>query len=361
MTYKDLPEFISDLEQRGQLIRIKTSVSRDLEITEIADRVMKGAKDKNKALLFENVQGFSTPVAINLFGSNKRMSLALGVNDLEELNQRLAKLVDMRLPQGLGAMIDRATDFFGVLKSIGLGPAIVSHGTCQEVIEKENPSLESLPILKCWPGDAGRFITLMQVITRDPTSNARNVGMYRLQVLSDKKLAMHWQRHKGGAEHERKAREVGAGLVPAQNAPAPKIPCAIVLGGDFIQIRQFMPDDLTGKIIVTNTTTAKNVEELRKRNLHILVTVTPRLEGRSFGTNVMEATLLALMDKPQAEVADTDFLELIEFVKQVQPKRVFTLHGFAADFAETLRDLGFDARPLSEADQLTLPLFRVTS
>ncbi len=87
---------------------------------------------------------------------------------------------------------------------------------------------------------------------------------------------------------------------------------ATVLGGDFIQIRQYMPDDLTGKIIVTNTTTAKNVEELRKRNLHILVTVTPRLEGRSFGTNVMEATLLALMDKPQAEVADTDFLELIE-------------------------------------------------
>lgn len=85
-----------------------------------------------------------------------------------------------------------------------------------------------------------------------------------------------------------------------------------VLGGDFIQIRQFMPDDLTGKIIVTNTTTAKNVEELRQRNLHILVTVTPRLEGRSFGTNVMEATLLALMDKPQSQVTDADFLDLIE-------------------------------------------------
>jgi len=87
---------------------------------------------------------------------------------------------------------------------------------------------------------------------------------------------------------------------------------AQVLGGDFIQIRQFMPDDLTGKIIVTNTTTAKNVEELKKRNLHILVTVTPRLEGRSFGTNVMEATLLALMDKPQSEVTEANFLDLIE-------------------------------------------------
>jgi hypothetical protein len=89
---------------------------------------------------------------------------------------------------------------------------------------------------------------------------------------------------------------------------------AAVLGGDFIQIRQFMPDDLTGKIIVTNTTTAKNVDELKQRNLHILVTVTPRLEGRSFGTNVMEATLLALMDKPQSEVTDADFIELIDHI-----------------------------------------------
>jgi hypothetical protein len=87
---------------------------------------------------------------------------------------------------------------------------------------------------------------------------------------------------------------------------------ATILGGDFIQIRQFMPDDLKGKIIVTNTTTAKNVEELKKRNLHILVTVTPRLEGRSFGTNVMEATLLALMDKPQSDVTDKDFLDIID-------------------------------------------------
>ena len=85
-----------------------------------------------------------------------------------------------------------------------------------------------------------------------------------------------------------------------------------VIGGDFLQVRQFMPDDLSGKIIVTNTTTRKNVEELQKRNLHILVTATPRLEGRSYGTNVMEATLLALMDKPQSEVVEADFRELIE-------------------------------------------------
>ena len=227
MAFKDMREFLDLLEKRGELVRIKAPVSRDLEITEIADRVMKGPKPKNKALLFENVQGFSSPVAINIFGSDLRMAAALGVEDLEELNHRLAKLVDFRLPQGLGPMIDRGLDFLNVLKSIGVGPTIVSRGPVQEVIEKE-PSLDSLPIPKCWPGDAGRFITLMQVITRDPVTNARNVGMYRLQVLGERTLAMHWQRHKGGAEHERKAREmaVGAGLASA------RIPAAVVLGGD---------------------------------------------------------------------------------------------------------------------------------
>ncbi len=222
MAFKDLREFVALLEKEGELVRVKAPVSRDLEITEIADRVMKGLPANNKALLFENVQGFSTPVAINLFGSDRRMALALGVDDLDELNQRLAKLVDFRLPQGLGPMIDRGMDFLGALKSIGLGPTVVRSGPVQEVIEQDNPSLDTLPILTCWPGDAGRFITLMQVITRDPVTNTRNVGMYRLQVLGERKLAMHWQRHKGGAEHERKARE----------ADKPKIPAAVVLGGD---------------------------------------------------------------------------------------------------------------------------------
>ncbi|MBM4423465.1 MAG: menaquinone biosynthesis decarboxylase [Chloroflexi bacterium] len=220
MAFKDLREFLDLLEERGELARIKTPVSRDLEITEIADRVMKGPAEKNKALLFENVQGFSSfPVAINLFGSERRMAAALGVDDLEELNHRLAKLVDFRLPQSLGPMIERGMDFLNVLKGIGVGPTIVSRAPVQEVIEKGAPTLDGLPILKCWPGDAGRFITLMQVITRDPVTNARNVGMYRLQVLGERKLAMHWQLHKDGAEHERKAGEA-------------KIPAAVVLGGD---------------------------------------------------------------------------------------------------------------------------------
>ena len=222
MAFRDLREFVALLEKEGELIRVSHAVSRDLEITEITDRASKGPAEKNKALLFENVQGFDVPVLINTFGSARRMALALGVEELEELNRRLAKVVDFRFPQGLGPMLDRAGDMLGVLRSIGLGPSRVRSGPCQEVVATDGPSLASIPILQSWPKDGGRFVTLPQVITRDPTTNARNVGMYRLQVVDDRTLLMHWQRHKGGAEHERVAHE----------ARKENIPAAVVLGGD---------------------------------------------------------------------------------------------------------------------------------
>src|SRR5689334_8266868 len=124
MAFANLREFIRHLDKTRDLARITEPVSRDLEITEIADRVMKGPREKNKALLFENVPGFDMPVAINLFGSDRRMAAALNVDDLEELNHRLAKLVDFRLPQGLGPMIERAGGLLEALKGIGLGPTI---------------------------------------------------------------------------------------------------------------------------------------------------------------------------------------------------------------------------------------------
>lgn len=220
--FKDLSEFIEALDGEGELLRIQAPVSRDLEITEITDRVSKGPPEKNKALLFENVTGFDVPVAINLFGSDRRMALALGVSELEELNRRLGKLIDFRLPTDLRGLVDRGTDFLAALRGVGLKPKIVRSAPAQEVVETEAPDLGSLPVLQCWPGDGGRFITLMQVITRDPETGARNVGMYRLQVLDERRMLVHWQRHKGGAEHERVAREV----------EARKIPAAVILGGD---------------------------------------------------------------------------------------------------------------------------------
>ena len=218
----DLREFIKLLETEGELIRIQHPVSAHLEITEITDRVSKSIPEKNKALLFEDVSGKDIPVLVNAFGSQRRMAWALGVNDLEQLNERLAALLDLRLPDGFRKMLVRGQELLEVLRSIGMGPKMVKSAPVQEVVETENPSIDFLPILHSWPGDAAPFITLPQVITRDPKTNIRNVGMYRLQVVDENRLILHWQRHKGGAEHSRKAKISAIEQVPA----------AIVLGGD---------------------------------------------------------------------------------------------------------------------------------
>lgn len=224
MAYDDLHAFVARLEAAGDLVRITTPVSAHLEITEITDRVSKGPASRNKALLFENVEGSAMPVLINAYGSAQRMAWALGVDDLEDLRRNLAAVIDPRLPRGLRAMAGRGLGLLGVLRSIGLGPKRVRQGKarCQQVIITDNPSLDSLPIPTCWPEDGGPFITLPQVITRDPATGQRNVGMYRLQKVDERTLMMHWQRHKGGADHERAAR--------AMNLP--RIPVAVALGGD---------------------------------------------------------------------------------------------------------------------------------
>lgn len=222
MPLNDLRDFIAILEERGQLARVRQPVSPLLEITEITDRVSKGPRQQNKALLFENVAGYHVPVLINAFGNPQRMAWALGVDELEELNRRLAQVLDPRLPRGLRETLARGQDLLNLLRSIGLSPRKVRRAAVQEVILAEKPSLEFLPVLKCWPQDGGRFITLPQVITRDPRTGIRNVGMYRLQVVDERRLLVHWQRHKGGAEHERQARQSRLEAIPA----------AVVLGGD---------------------------------------------------------------------------------------------------------------------------------
>jgi UbiD family decarboxylase len=223
MAFSDLSEFITLLEKRGHLKRIKTRVSPELEITEITDRVSKGPLDRNVALLFENVAGSDFPVLINSLGHPERMAWALGVDDLEELNQRLATLIDLKLPQGFGPALARANDLLSALRAVGLRPNIVKKAPAQErVYTGDDVNLEKLPILKCWPGDGGRFVTLPTVISRDPKSNTRNVGMYRLQMYDRHTLGMHWQIHKGGAEHTRVAQETGV----------EGIPVAVSLGGD---------------------------------------------------------------------------------------------------------------------------------
>jgi 4-hydroxy-3-polyprenylbenzoate decarboxylase len=223
VAFADLREFVAHLEKAGQLRRISVPVSRDLEITEITDRVSKRTGDANVALLFENVEGFSMPVLINAFGSPARMAAALGVDGLNDLSARVAKLLDLRMPGTLFDKLRRLGDLFDLAKA---GPKRVRSAPCQEVVETANPSLAALPALRCWPGDAGRYITLPMVFTRDPGTRARNVGMYRLQMYDERTLGMHWQIHKGSAEHHRVAEERGA----------QRMEVAIALGGDPVSI-----------------------------------------------------------------------------------------------------------------------------
>jgi 4-hydroxy-3-polyprenylbenzoate decarboxylase len=230
MSLNNLREFIALLEKNQQLVRISTPLSVELEITEVTDRFSKLPAEQNKALLFEHatgipgqpVQEYGMPVLMNAFGSAQRMAWALEVDDLNQLNEHLGHLLDPRLPRGMGQVFNRGRDMLGALRGVGLQPKMVRSAPVQEVIETDAPTLDALPVLKCWPKDGGRFITLPQVITRNPQTGVRNVGMYRLQVVDETTLIVHWQRHKGGADHEQRARALELARIPA----------AIVLGGD---------------------------------------------------------------------------------------------------------------------------------
>jgi 4-hydroxy-3-polyprenylbenzoate decarboxylase len=218
--FRDLREFAAHLEKIGRLRRVAAPVSRDLEITEITDRVSKSSADHNVALLFERVEGFDMPVLVNAFGSADRMATAFGVTRLDELGERAAKLLDLKLPGTFAERLAKLGTLFDLVKA---GPRRVTQAPCQEIVETRAPSLAALPALRCWPLDGGRYITLPAVFTRDPRTGQRNVGMYRLQVFDDRTLGMHWQTHKGGAEHHRVAEETRT---------TERMPVAIALGGD---------------------------------------------------------------------------------------------------------------------------------
>ncbi|MDN5331474.1 MAG: 4-hydroxy-3-polyprenylbenzoate decarboxylase [Tepidanaerobacteraceae bacterium] len=211
--YKDLQDFVNVLEQRGLLKRIKVEVDSELEVTEIVDRVVKSG---GPALLFENVKGSEFPLLINTFGTYERMKLALEVESLDDIAREIEELIDFSNYVGLFNKIRSATRLAKLAK---IFPKKVKQGACQEVMEE--PNLYRLPILKCWPGDGGRFITLPLVITRDPETGVQNMGMYRLQVFDEKTTGMHWHLHKDGREIYEKYKRRGQ-----------KMPVAVALGCD---------------------------------------------------------------------------------------------------------------------------------
>ena len=183
MKFKDLREFISYLEDRGQLRRITTSVSSELEITEIADRSVKSG---GPALLFENVEGYDYPVLINLFASNQRMAWALGVEKIDDLTVRIQDFLELihGPPEGI---VNRLRTLGKLVHMGSFQPNVIRNAPCQEIIiDEPHVNLFKFPILKCWPLDGGRYITLPLVITKNPETGIQNYGIYRLQVYDEK-------------------------------------------------------------------------------------------------------------------------------------------------------------------------------
>ncbi|ANE49542.1 menaquinone biosynthesis decarboxylase [Flavisolibacter tropicus] len=219
MAYKNLQQFIQVLEQEGELVRIKAFVDPHLEIAEITDRISK-TPGGGKALLFENT-GYDFPVLMNAYGSEKRMCLALGVKHLDEVAEDIEHLFQL-----LASPKESILDKLKLLPKLGqfaswMPKVKAGKGECQEVIIKDNPDITKLPVITCWPKDGGPFVTLPIINTKDPNTNARNVGMYRMQVFGPTLTGMHWHKHKVSAKHFNEYKKLGK-----------KMPVAVALGGD---------------------------------------------------------------------------------------------------------------------------------
>jgi 4-hydroxy-3-polyprenylbenzoate decarboxylase len=258
MAYKSLNQFIQDLENENELIRVKEYVSPDLEITEIVDRISK-SKDGGKAILFENT-GTNLPVLINSMGSEKRMCMALGVKELNDVTSDIESLFTS-LMSPKETILDKLKMLPSLSNISSWMPKVISRkGKCQEIIQI-NPDLSILPVLKCWPEDGGPFVTLPIVNTKDPNTGIRNVGMYRMQILDKNLTGMHWHKHKVGARHFSEYKEKGL-----------RMPVAVVLGGDPVYTYSAtapLPDNLDEYLLAGF---------LRKKRVELVKCITQDLE-----------------------------------------------------------------------------------
>ena len=215
MAFKDIQAFMKKIEDKGQLKRITAEVDADLEITEITDRI---SKKVGPALLFENVKGSKYPVLINAMGSYERMSMALGVEKLDDLQEDISELINMQNYVKIPRLIKSVPRLFRLLSVFPWKLPV--KGACQEVIELD-PDLSTIPVLKCWPDDGGKFITLPLVMTKDPDTGVQNTGMYRMQIYDKNTTGMHWHWHKDGREIYDKYRKLGG-----------KMPVSVAIGCD---------------------------------------------------------------------------------------------------------------------------------
>ena len=235
MPFPDLQSFLTELERREQLRRISAQVDPVLEISAITDRVSKSpaagdapppetdpvhGKCGGHALLFENVRGSDMPLAINTFGSYERVRLALGCDDLEALADRVQNLIKPEMPTTLMEKVKKLPE---LAKMASFPPKAVKSGLCQEIVHTDDADLTRLPIIQCWPGDAGKYVTIGGIITKNPENGELNVGMYRVQLFEPKLCAMHWHMHHDGARHFR-----------MYQRRAERMPIAVALGGESV-------------------------------------------------------------------------------------------------------------------------------
>ncbi|HEX2487529.1 MAG TPA: menaquinone biosynthesis decarboxylase [Nitrososphaeraceae archaeon] len=216
MAFDSLSEYIDTLESVGKLHRVKTEVDTNLEIAEIMRRMMYSGD--SPAILFENVKGYDIPVLGNAFGTMDLLKIALNLSDFREIGKRITDLTKLKIPSNL---FDKLKMLPRLSELGDYAPKNVESGAVTEIIETEKANLNSLPILKSFPNDAGKFITFGLTITKHPETGIRNIGVYRIQIVNDQKAIMHWQTHKRGAQHYE--------IMKEYNKP---IETAIVIGTD---------------------------------------------------------------------------------------------------------------------------------
>ncbi|MCD6133026.1 MAG: menaquinone biosynthesis decarboxylase [Deltaproteobacteria bacterium] len=253
--FEDLRDYLNALEKRGELKKIKKEVDPVLEMGHIADRVV---KQGGPALLFEKVKGSNISVVMNLFGTERRMAFALGVEDLNDLEEKLKDFLEPEAPVGL---LRKLKLISSMGKFLNFKPKIVSKGRCQEIVERE-VDLGKLPVLKTWPKDGGRFFTLPLVFTKNPVTGILNCGMYRMQVMSKDSTAMHWHRHKDGAKHYRMAKE-----------RKEKLPVCVALGCDPAVIYSAtlpLPEEVE-EMFFAGILRGKSVEMVKAKSVDMLV------------------------------------------------------------------------------------------
>lgn len=214
MPIEDIHDFVSELEKYGELKRVETQVDTNLEIAEILKRVM---YSNGPAVLFENVKGYNMPVLGNAFGSMKRLEIGLEMSDFTEIGQRIVDMTKMDIPSGFLNKIKKLPELSKMTESF---PKPEKSGPVTEMTY-ENPTFEDIPVLKTWPKDAGKFITLGLVATKHPETGVRNLGVYRMQIIDNTHAMMHWQKHKRGAQHGEISKDRGE-----------RIPAAVIIGGD---------------------------------------------------------------------------------------------------------------------------------